>query len=365
MRIAQVAPLYESVPPRLYGGTERVVSYLTEALVRMGHDVTLFASADSSTRAKLVPMRKIAMRLDAGCEDQIAWHIIMVEKVAQMAAQFDVIHFHIDHLQLPVARRINTPTVTTLHGRLNMSDLQPLYREFSEVPVVSISDDQRRPLPFANWQGTVHHGLPMNLYTPGGQRERFLAFLGRVSPEKGLDVAISIAQRAGWPIKIAAKIDPRDSEYYEHIKPMLTLPHVEFLGEVGEDGKLDLLRRAAGLLFPINWPEPFGLVMIEAMACGTPIIAYPRGSVPEVIDHGRTGFVVNNADEAVAAVPRLAELDTAEIRRTFERRFSAERMARDYVSIYKRLAGAMERELVPNRVPHRLEDGSGLAATTV
>jgi glycosyltransferase involved in cell wall biosynthesis len=343
VRIAQIAPLFESVPPRMYGGTERVVSYLTDELVRMGHDVTLWASGDSQTLARLVAVRPVATRLDPTCSDPFASHILMIEQFAQRADEYDIAHFHIDYLHYPLLRRMTLPFVNTLHGRLDLAELQPLYREFSEVPVVSISDDQRRPLPLANWQGTVHHGLPRHLYSSNlGRRKPFLLFLGRISPEKGVDRAIRIAQKAGLPIKIAAKFDHAHKPYREYfenvIQPMLKNPGVEYLGEVNEAGKHQLLCDATGLLFPIDWPEPFGLVMAEAMACGTPVLAFRRGSVPEVIDDGVTGLIVDNEDEAVEAVGRLGTLDPVAIRATFERRFSARRMAEGYLAIYRKLA---------------------------
>jgi glycosyltransferase involved in cell wall biosynthesis len=340
LKIAQVAPLYESVPPQCYGGTERVVSYVTEELVRQGHDVTLFASGDSVTRARLVPACPRSLRLDTGCRDQLAHHIVMLEHVFQSADEFDVIHFHCDYLHFPLSRRHRVPHVTTLHGRLDLPDLQPLYRLFADQPVISISDSQRRPLPGADWQGTVYHGLPLDLHTFRDRPGQYLAFLGRVSPEKRVDRAIEIARRAGLPLRVAAKVDPADRKYYEEeIRPLIEAagPAVEFLGEVGGKDKDDFLGNACALLFPIDWPEPFGLVMIEAMACGTPVIAYRHGSVPEVMDDGVTGFVVADIDEAVAAVGRVGELSRRRCREVFEERFSVERMARDYVAIYRRL----------------------------
>jgi glycosyltransferase involved in cell wall biosynthesis len=338
MRIAQVAPLYESVPPKLYGGTERVVSWLTEELVRLGHDVTLFASGDSLTTARLVPPCKKALRLDSNCVDQLAHHVLMLDQVFSEKENFDLIHFHVDYLHFPVSRRQQTAHVTTLHGRLDLPDLVPLYRHFRDIPVISISDAQRKPLPWANWQGTVHHGLPRESFSLGCGKGRYLAFLGRTSPEKGLDQAIEIAKRADMSLKIAAKIDRVDVEYFETvIKPLLDHPLIEFIGEVGYPEKNVFLGNAAGLLFPINWREPFGLVMIEAMACGTPVIAYPRGSVPEVMQDGVTGFVVPYLEGAVKAVKRLGEIDRRKCRRHFEQHFNAERMAQDYLHIYQRL----------------------------
>jgi glycosyltransferase involved in cell wall biosynthesis len=338
MRIAQVAPLYESVPPKLYGGTERVVSWLTEELVRLGHDVTLFASGDSLTSARLVPACKKALRLDPNCVDQLAHHVIMLDEVFGEIENFDIVHFHVDYLHFPFSRRQRTAHVTTLHGRLDLPELDPLYRHFKDVPVISISDAQREPLPWANWQGTIHHGLPRDSFSLGGGRGGYLAFLGRTSPEKGLDQAIEIAKRAEMPLKIAAKIDRVDVEYFEAIiKPLLDHPLIEFIGEIGYPEKEVFLGNAAALLFPINWREPFGLVMIEAMACGTPVIAYPRGSVPEVVEESITGFVVPNLEGAVKAVKRIEEIDRKKCRQYFEQHFDAERMAKDYLTIYQRV----------------------------
>jgi len=338
MRIAQVAPLYESVPPKLYGGTERVVSWLTEELIRLGHDVTLFASGDSLTAARLVPACKKALRLDPTCVDQLAHHVIVLDQVFSEKENFDVVHFHVDYLHFPFSRRQQIAHVTTLHGRLDLSDLQPLYRHFRDMPVISISDSQRKPLPWANWQGTIHHGLPRDSFSLGGGKGEYLAFLGRTSPEKGLDQAIEIAKRAEMPLKIAAKIDRVDMEYFETaIKPLLDHPLIEFIGEVGYPETNVFLGNAAGLLFPINWREPFGLVMIEAMACGTPVIAYPLGSVPEVMQDRVTGFIVPDLEGAVKAVKRLGEIDRRKCRQHFERHFNAARMAQDYLTIYQRL----------------------------
>jgi len=337
MRIAQVAPLYESVPPRWYGGTERVVSWLTEQLVALGHDVTLFASADSVTRAKLVPGCEKALRLDPDCIDPVAHHILMVEQVLSQSDNFDLVHFHTDYLHFPTSRREQIPCVTTLHGRLDLPDLVPLYQEFRDVPLISISDAQRKPLPWVRWIGTVHHGLPADSL-PMGNGGDYLAFLGRVSPEKGIDHAIQIAIRSGMKLKIAAKIDKADHKYFEaEIKPMLDHPLVEFIGEIGNSEKAEFLGNAAALLFPINWPEPFGLVMIESMACGTPVIAYPRGSVPEIIEDGISGFIVHNIEEAVAAVRRLDGFDRQSCRDHFELNFTDERMAQNYLEIYNHL----------------------------
>ncbi|RMG48666.1 MAG: glycosyltransferase family 4 protein [Acidobacteria bacterium] len=341
MRIAVVSPLYEAVPPKAYGGTERIVSYLTEELVRKGHQVTLFASGDSQTRARLVSPCRRATRLDPMCQDPVALHVLMLEEVSRRASEFDVIHFNVDYLAFPWARRLATPSLSTLHGRLDIRELKPLFREFREHPVVSISNAQRRPLPFANWVGTVYHGLPPDLYRPSYEPGRHLAFVGRISPEKRPDRAIRIARRAGIPLLIAAKVDRADREYYEQkIRPLLREPGVEFVGELDDRGKQELLGGAAALLFPIDWPEPFGLLMIEAMACGTPVIAWPCGSVPEVLKDGVTGFVVSDEREAVRAVERIGSIDRRRCRAEFERRFTAERMARDYLHIYGRLAAA-------------------------
>jgi glycosyltransferase involved in cell wall biosynthesis len=338
MRIAQVSPLFESVPPKYYGGTERVVSYLTEELVRHGHDVTLFASGDSVTKASLVAPCRRALRLDKHCVDQLAHHVLMMEMVAKQAASFDVIHFHIDYLHYPLSRRLDVPHVTTLHGRLDLPDLVDVYREFRDVPVVSISHAQREPLAWANWQATVYHGLPPDLYRfrerPGG----YLAFLGRISPEKRVDRAIEIARRIGMRLRIAAKVDAVDRTYFaETIEPLLGGPYTEYVGEIGDGEKDDFLGNAYALLFPIDWPEPFGVVMIEALACGTPVIAYRRGSVPEVLDDGVTGFIVTELADAVAAAEQVSRLDRRRCRAVFEQRFTASRMARDYVGVYERV----------------------------
>ena len=341
MKIAQVAPLYESVPPKLYGGTERVVSYLTEELVRQGHQVTLFASGDSVTQARLVQACARSLRLDQECVDQLAHHIVLLEQVFRQASTFDLIHFHIDYLHFPLSVRQHIPTVTTLHGRLDLPDLVPLYTMFPSMPVVSISDAQRAPLPWVNWLGTVYHGLPEDLYTFRETPGTYLAFLGRISPEKGVEQAIAIAQQVGMPLKIAAKVDQADREYFrEVVQPLLHKASlVEYIGEVGGATKDAFLGEAAALLFPIDWPEPFGLVMIEAMACGTPVIAYPRGSVPEVLEDGVTGWIVEGMEEAVQAVARVPALSRARCRQVFEERFSVSRMAKDYLRIYKSLLG--------------------------
>ena len=340
MKIAQVSSLMEAVPPKLYGGTERIVAYLTDELVALGHDVTLFASGDSQTRATLEPVWPHALRLDTEMRDYLAPHIILLETLARRAEEFDIIHLHIDYLGYPMLQRMDVPFVTTLHGRLDLPELRRLYEVFSDVPVVSISDSQREPMPIANYVGTIHHGLPQDLLPPGTGSGGYLAFIGRISPEKAPDAAIRIAAAAGMKLKIAAKVDKVDQAYFaQQIEPLLSQPHVEFLGEIGEDRKAEFLGNAAGLLFPIAWREPFGLVMIEAMACGTPVIAYRCGSVPEVLENGLTGFVVDDVAQAVSAVGRLDQLFRPTIRSRFEERFSARAMANEYCRIYRRLIG--------------------------
>jgi glycosyltransferase involved in cell wall biosynthesis len=341
MKIAQVAPLAEAVPPKLYGGTERVVAYLTDALVELGHEVTLFASGDSATKATLSPVWPCALRLDPEVKDHFAPMFMQLETVARRAHEFDVIHSHLDYFGYPLLRRLGTPSVTTLHGRLDLPELPPLYRLYGDIPVVSISNSQRAPLPEANFVATVLHGLPQNLLSIGEGRGGYLAFLGRVSPEKAPDAAIRIAARAGIPLKIAAKVDRVDREYFKTIvEPLLGQADVEFIGEIREDQKEEFLGNAAGLLFPIAWREPFGLVMIEAMACGTPVIAFENGSVPEVLDDAVTGFIVHSEDQAVEAVRRIGTLDRARIRGEFERRFTAQRMAQNYLKLYESLVQA-------------------------
>ena len=361
----------ESCPPKYYGGTERIVSYLTEELVRQGHDVRLFASGDSRTAAHLEPCCKVALRLDPSVRDPVPYHVVMLDRVRTLADEFDILHFHVDVLHYPLIREFVERTVTTLHGRLDLPELWPVYSAFAGVPLVSISDDQRKPMPPVNWAGTIYHGLPRDLLrfnaSPSGG---YLAFLGRISPEKRPDRAIEIASRAGAKLKIAAKIDRADQAYWDDvIKPMIAaFPNVEFVGEIGEREKVDFLGNADALLFPIDWPEPFGLVTIEAMACGTPVIAFRRGSTPEIIDDGVTGFLVSDVAEAVAAVRRVGALNRVKVRETFERRFTIERVARDYMQIYRlsqvRTAlrfgqRAREISLVPaaNRVEDRLCEG--------
>jgi glycosyltransferase involved in cell wall biosynthesis len=337
MKIAQVAPLIEAVPPKFYGGTERVVAYLTDALVELGHEVTLFASGDSGTKAKLAPIWPRALRLDPSVHDYFAPVFMQLETVARRAHEFDVIHSHLDYFAYPSLRLLGSPAVTTLHGRLDLPELGPLYDLYDEMPVVSISDSQRQPLPHANYVATIHHGLPQNLLQqgPGG---KYLAFLGRISPEKAPDAAIRIAAQSGMPLKIAAKVDKVDAEYFKtKIEPLLAGADVEFIGEIGEHQKSEFLGNAAALLFPIAWREPFGLVMIEAMACGTPVVAFNNGSVPEVLEDGVTGFIVRTEAEAVDALRSIRDLDRNRIRGEFDRRFTAQHMAQNYLKLYARL----------------------------
>jgi glycosyltransferase involved in cell wall biosynthesis len=339
MKIAKIAPLIESVPPRLYGGTERVVSYLTEELVAQGHEVTLFASGDSITAANLVPCCTQALRLDPAVSDVVPYYMLMLDKVRSRAAEFDVLHFHIDHFHFPIFRHLPIPSLTTLHGRQDHRDCLPFYAGFSDMPLVSISDAQRAPLPHANFLATIHHGIPLSLheasYRPKGG---YVAFMGRISPEKGPDDAIRIATSLGIPLKIAAKVDKVDEPYFrEVVEPMLSAEGVEFIGEISEKEKGPFLRDAVALLFPICWSEPFGLVMIEAMSCGTPVLAYRAGSVPEIIDEGVTGMIVDNIDQARIAMVQVAALDRRKVRSRFEERFTARRMAKDYVRVYRGL----------------------------
>lgn len=339
MRIAQVAPLIECVPPKLYGGTERVVSWLTEELVRLGHDVTLFASGDSETSAELVAVSERALRLDPTVKDTFPYNILLLEAIRKRVQDFDILHFHVDYSYFPLFRYMANRTVSTLHGRLDLPDIQPLYREFSEMPLVSISNNQRLPMPPVNWQATIYHGQPIDLLpyeeNPSGN---YLAFLGRISPEKRPDRAIEIAVRANMPLRMASKIDKVDQKYFdENIKPLIDANKnlVDFTGEFENDEKHEFLRNAKAVLFPIDWPEPFGLVMIEAMSCGVPVIAFRCGSVPEVIDEGVTGFIVDTMDEAVAAIAKIDQLDRRKVRERFVERFSDKRMAADYVTLYK------------------------------
>jgi glycosyltransferase involved in cell wall biosynthesis len=348
MKVAHITPLHEAVPPRLYGGTERTVSFMTEALIDRGHDVTLFATADAVTRAKLVPVRERALRLDPDVRDTVVPHMLMLEQVLRRAHEFDVLHFHLDYWPFSMFSRQSVPWVTTMHGRLDLPELKPMFDAFPAAQLVSISDAQRRPLPHANWVRTVHHGLPRDLLTPRGTdgAEGYLAFLGRLAPEKRPDRAIRIAAMAGLPLKIAAKVDRADAAYFnQEIEPLLGQSHVEFVGEISDEQKSDFLSGARALLLPIDWPEPFGLVMIEAMACGTPVIAYPHGSVPEVVEDGVTGFLVRDEAETVAAVGRLGTLSRMTVRRQFEARFTAERMASDYEALYEEMVAEKQPKL--------------------
>jgi glycosyltransferase involved in cell wall biosynthesis len=338
MRIAQVAPLYESVPPQAYGGTERVVHVLTEELVALGHDVTLFASGDSVTGAKLVASCPRSLRLAPECRDSLAWHQLELAQVAKQRASFDVVHFHVDYLHYGLSRALAWPQLTTLHGRLDLPELSPLYDEFTDMPVVSISNDQRRPLPQADWLGTVYHGLDIPPERFNERAEDFLVFVGRVSPEKRVDRAIEIAKAVGMKLKIAAKIDDNDRAYFEReIAALFEHPLVEYLGELSEPDKLALMGQAQALLMPIDWPEPFGLVAIEAMACGTPVVAFREGAMPEVIDDGLSGLLVDDMPAAIAATQRVGTLSRQQVRSTFDRRFSGRRMAEDYVKAYELL----------------------------
>jgi glycosyltransferase involved in cell wall biosynthesis len=338
MRIAQVSPLWESVPPKLYGGTERVVSFITDELVRLGHHVTLFASGDSVSDAYLEAICPQALRLITGSFNREAPMTLLLERAFSASDEFDVIHSHLDFLGFPVARRCPTPVLTTLHGRLDLPELEPVYREFSEIPLVSISDAQRQPLPWANWQATVHHGLPRDLYTFHPQQGQYLAFLGRIAPEKCPDQAIAIATRAGIPLRIAAKVDPADRDYFrERIEPLLDHPLIEYLGEITDAEKNDFLGGACALLAPFDWPEPFGLVFIEALACGTPVLAYRRGSVPEIIDDGITGYICKRMSELTAATKQVSLLDRRRCREVFEARFTVDRMVQDYLNVYEQI----------------------------
>ena len=347
MHIAQIAPLTEAIPPKLYGGTERVVSWLTEELIALGHEVTLFASGDSVTSARLEPAWPRALRLDGSVRDPNALHMMMLEQVYRQSGDFDILHCHLDYYPFSLFSRQATPFVTTLHGRLDLPEHQPMFDTFSTIPVVSISNAQRRPLPQANWVRTVYHGLPERLLEPKSVKPSYFAFLGRIAPEKGIDRAIRIAQHCGMPLKIAAKVDRADREYFdEKINPQIkAASNVEFIGEISDREKSDFLSGAIVLLVPIDWPEPFGLVMIEAMACGTPVIAYNRGSAPEVIDEGISGFIVEDEAGAIGAVDRLEQLSRARIRQQFEKRFTARRMAQDYLAVYRSLANSLTPQL--------------------
>lgn len=338
MKIAQVSPLFESVPPKAYGGTERVISYLTEELVKRGHEVTLFASGDSITQAKLISAAPVSIRPKPADLSWLAFHTIHMDLVSAMAQSFDIIHFHTDYLHFPLAKRLGTPHVTTLHGRQDLPELAPLYRHFPDMPLISISNSQRAPLPHVNWVDTVYHGLPAERYSFSPTPGDYFAFIGRVSQEKRLDRAIEIAERCGVPLVVAAKIDKADESYFnECIKPLFRKPCVTYVGEANEKEKRELLEHARALLFPIDWPEPFGLVMIEAFSCGTPVIAYRNGSIPEIMEDGVTGFVVSDQEEAVRAAMRIDEIDRWACRDVFERRFTAAHMAENYLRVYRQL----------------------------
>jgi glycosyltransferase involved in cell wall biosynthesis len=341
MRIAQIAPLTEAIPPKLYGGTERVVSWLTEELVALGHDVTLFASGDSLTSAQLEAGWPRALRLDGNIRDANALHMAMLEKVRRRSRDFDMLHFHLDYYPFSLFMRQATPFLTTLHGRLDLPEHQLVFKTFSSAPLVSISNSQRKPVPNAGWVRTIHHGLPERSLVPRQVKPSYFAFLGRISPEKAADAAIRIAQQCGVPIKLAAKVDKVDTEYFEsEIRPLLDSADVEFVGEISDAEKSDFLSGAICLLAPASWPEPFGLVLIEAMACGCPVIAYKAGAIPEVIDEGVTGFVVEDEPGAIEAVGKLSRLSRPDIRKVFERRFTARRMANDYLAVYRDLIEA-------------------------
>jgi glycosyltransferase involved in cell wall biosynthesis len=361
LRIALVAPLAESVPPRGYGGTERVVSYLCEELVDQGHAVTLFASADSVTQAELAPCCPRALRGDPNVRDSAVWHMLMLENLYQRIDDFDIVHSNVDYLPYSVMRRLPKPMISTMHGRMDLAEYKPLYREFRDMALVSISYAQRRPLPGANWVQTIYHGLPRDLY-PAGPGGDYLAFVGRMSPEKRVDAAIEVAIKSGVPIKIAAKIDDGERDYFEReIKPLLGHELVEFIGEIGEADKIELLGNARALLFMVDWPEPFGLAMIEAMACGTPVIARRCGSIPEVVDHGVSGFVCQDVDEAIRAVGQLKNLSRRTVRETFEHRFSARRMARDYVVAYREAMLNYHSAALGHSRPKRADRGPGVS----
>lgn len=369
MRIAQIAPLYEAVPPAFYGGTERVVAYLSDALVDLGHDVTLFASAESQSKARIVAMRHTAIRLDSSpLKSDTAAHLAMLHEVRRRAAEFDVLHFHTDLLHFPIFEDLAWQTVTTLHGRLDLGDLQEVYRCWRQFPLVSISHRQRHPLPKANWLATVPHGLPNDLLRFSPRRGTYLAFLGRIAPEKRPDRAIAISRRAGVPLRIAAKVDAVDRAYFQtQVEPLLQSAGVEFIGEINEGQKSAFLGNAAALLFPIDWPEPFGLAIIEAMACGTPVIAWDRGAVREIVEPGITGFIVGSEDEAVEAVRHLGEINRQTVRRTFERRFSAITMARKYLELYRRVAvdaGLRDASAMAGQRPAGAWDGPTVDAAT-
>ena len=365
MRIAQIAPLMESIPPRLYGGSERVASYLTEALVALGHKVTLFASAQSITAAELVPCCAQPLRLNPNVRDIIPYYMLMLDKVRRMASEFDILHFHIDQFHFPIFSEIAHRTVTTLHGRQDLPDLAHLYRGFPEMPLVSISNAQRAPVPDASFIATVYHGLPRDLLTPTLRpRGGYLAFIGRISPEKRVDRAIAIARAVDLPLRIAAKVDRVDETYFRaEIEPLLKHPDIDFIGEIDDRRKSEFLGDARALLFPIDWPEPFGLAMIEAMACGTPILAFRNGSVAEVIDEGVTGHIVDTMDEAIEMLGRVLAIDRSRVRQRFEERFSAIRMAQDYVTIYGRLIGEPAKQPEQCATPARAAKANGIRGT--
>lgn len=344
MKIAQVAPLYESIPPKMYGGTERIVHYITEELVKMGHEVTLFASGDSNTSATLIPACVKSLRLDPRCMDPFVYHIIQLQMVQERISEFDILHYHTDYFHFPLSLTNRSTHLTTLHGRLDLPDLQPLYRIFSTIPLISISNNQRKPVPNANWAATIYHGLPLDLLKFNPESGLYLAFLGRISPEKGIEKAIEMAKESSIKLKIAAKVDMVDLDYFNtEILPLMDHDLIEFIGEISEVDKSEFLGNAMALLFPINWEEPFGLVMIEAMACGTPVIAFNRGSVPEVIDEGITGFVVNSVKEGLEAIKKINRIDRKKIRTVFEQKYNAERMTRDYLKIYEQLITETEK----------------------
>jgi glycosyltransferase involved in cell wall biosynthesis len=365
MKIAQLSPLWESVPPQLYGGTERIVSYLTEELVRQGHDVTLFASGDSKTAARLKATCPRALRLhETGLVNRDAPMILMQELALGAASgEYDIIHSHLDFLSFPMSRRAHAPVVTTLHGRLDLPELQPIFNEYAEMPVVSISNAQRKPLPQANWARTVYHGIPKTLYSPHERPGSYLAFLGRISPEKCPDHAIEIAKRVGIPLRIAAKVDPADQAYFKtKIEHLLDHPLIEYVGEINDAEKNDFLGEAAALLCPYDWPEPFGLVLIEAMACGTPVLAYRQGSIPEIIDHGVTGYICDSMSEMAQAVSGLPLIDRGRCREIFEKRFTVERMVKDYLELYESMAAASHR---PRLVAHSRVPGAHVRPAAV
>lgn len=338
MKIAQVAPLYESIPPKLYGGTERVVHYITEELVKMGHEVTLFASGDSKTSATLIPACVKSLRLDPKCIDPFVYHIIQLQMVQERISEFDIIHYHTDYFHFPLSRINHSTHLTTLHGRLDMPDLQALYRVFSTTPLISISNNQRKPLSHGNWIATIYHGMPLDSLKFYPEKGTYLAFLGRISPEKGIEGAIEMAKASGIKLKIAAKVDKVDLHYFNtEIMPLMNHELIEFIGEISELDKSQFLGNAMALLFPINWEEPFGLVMIEAMACGTPVIAFKRGSIPEVIDEAITGFIVNSLTEGLEAIKRINKIDRKTVRTVFEQKYNAQRMTKDYLKIYEQL----------------------------